>query len=83
MNDSVRRTLRGLFQLTTAEILVRFMEAFFLDFTEDQHVAVLGVLTLLVTLGQNFLEDTVVSPQVRAVLKGAGTGTGDGGTPRG
>lgn len=66
MNDPIRRALRGLLQLGVAETLVQFIEAFLVHLDEAQHVALLGVINLAVTFGQNWLEDNTTVP---ALLK--------------
>lgn len=57
MSDALRRGIRGGLQLSVAEIFVQFIEAFMMELTEAQHVALLGMLTLLFTIIQNALED--------------------------
>src|SRR6266702_6641358 len=85
MSDAMRRGLRGTMQLSVAEIMLQVVEAFgkgghALTLQTDQHVALLGLLTLGVTFAQNALEDRSV---VRPVLKHprAATGTTVAPTP--
>lgn len=48
VNDGVARVSRtGIFG-GTAEIIIQFIEAFIKDLNEAQHVAALGMLTLLI-----------------------------------
>lgn len=67
MSDALRRAIRGIVQMGLAEALLRLLMAFGVALTEDQHVAILGALTPLVTLVQNLLEDNTGMP---ALLKG-------------
>jgi hypothetical protein len=62
MSESLRRAIRTLLQAGTAEMIVLVLEAFVLDFTPEQHGALLLALTTLCTFGQNALEDAEVIP---------------------
>lgn len=52
--------------MTVAEVVIQFLEAFVVEFTEAQHIALLGMLTLLWTFIMNALEDNGTIP---ALLK--------------
>lgn len=62
--DTVSRTVRGAFQIGVAETLLRMVEAFGPKLSEDQHVALLAFLTLLVTAVQNLLENAEFVPRL-------------------
>lgn len=61
MRDSIKRTLRTAVQLGAGETIVRVLDAFH-PFTTDQHVALVGLLTLTLTMALNFLEESQVIP---------------------
>jgi hypothetical protein len=68
MKEAIRRATRGALQLGLAEAFLRLAIAFGLKLTEDQHVAILGVAMILVTLIQNIVEDKL--PDVAEVTRG-------------
>lgn len=72
MTDPLRRALRGLLQLGVAETLVQFVEAFVVHLDEAQHVALLGIINLVVTFAQNWLEDTTAMPALLKAPPSAG-----------
>lgn len=64
--DAFRRAARGTIQIGLAEGIVQFVEAFFAKLDEGKHIALLWLLTTVVTFVQNWLEDNTPVP---ALLK--------------
>ncbi len=65
MPDWLKRPLRTLFQASTAGVIVAVLEAFVLDFTPEQNLALMAGLSLLVSMGQNALEDSGAIPTMQ------------------
>lgn len=66
MNDPLRRSLRGFFQIGFVEAILQLVIAFGVDLTEAQHAAILVVAPFFVAFIQNYLEDNSALP---ALLK--------------
>jgi hypothetical protein len=62
MPDSLRRALRTLFQAGTAGVIVACYQAFVHPLTPEQAAAALAGLTVVITFGQNALEDAGAIP---------------------
>jgi len=62
--DATARTLRTAAQLGAAETLIQLAIAFHVPITGDQHVALLAVSTLVITLALNLFEDNTDLPAV-------------------
>ena len=57
MNDSVRRTLRTALQLGAGQVVVQTIHAFH-PLTPEQVAGLTTLMTLVMTLALNYLEDT-------------------------
>ena len=62
MSDPLRRSLRGLAQISFVEAILQLVIAFGVDFTEAQHAAILVVAPFFVAFAQNWLEDNTSFP---------------------
>lgn len=58
--DALARAARTLFQIGTVAAVIMLLAQFeYIDWTEQQTAAVMGVMGILVTFVQNFLEDAM------------------------
>jgi hypothetical protein len=57
VSQTVARPVRTGTQLGAAEVIVQFVEAFLKDLNEAQHVAALGMLTLILGIVQILVEN--------------------------
>ena len=58
VSQSVARPIRTGVQLLSATVIVEFVDAFFLDFTDRQYMAAAGLLTMLIGFVQVKVEDS-------------------------
>jgi ABC-type Co2+ transport system permease subunit len=63
--DTLIRTGRTFLQLGVAEAFIKVLEAFGVPLTTDQHVALLGLITVLVTFALNALENSTGNTQLK------------------
>lgn len=81
ITEKLARPGRTAGQLTTAEVIVQIVEAFFYDLNEGQHIALFGGLTLVVGFLQVVVENragkallrTIPAPEQAEVVSDAST----------
>lgn len=57
MSEATIRAFRTLLQASAAEVVISFVEAFAYDFNDAQYKSLYAMLLLMITLGQNYLEE--------------------------
>lgn len=72
MSDALRRALRTVFQAGTAAVVVACYQAFVRPLTVEQSAAALAGLTVVITFGQNWLEDNAGLPAIGKAPASAG-----------